>query len=185
MVELMVIPLTYLPLATDGLAFSTALMTVIALSISFFGSNDSLRRGHVPARFIRAELDLAALISLIAETTSVVTVPVLDWASTLRPQHLAQPSDQLHHVGRGNQRVEGGPVLFLDLLHQLVATANSAPAASASAILSPEVMTATILSAQPMRRTTVPRTIWSACLGSTPRRIFRSTVSSNLAYLAF
>src|SRR5271169_6673438 len=32
---------------------------------------------------------------------------------------------------------------------------------------------------------TVPRTIWSACLGSTPKRMVRSTVSSNLANFTF
>src|SRR5260370_37272144 len=61
-----------------------------------------------------------------------------------------------------------------------------APAACASLIRSPEAMTATILDLpRPCGRTTVPRTIWSACLGSTPRRMVRSTVSSNFAYFAF
>ena len=64
---------------------------------------------------------------------------------------------------------------------------NSAPAASASRSLSPDAMTATtlLLPPKPCGRTTVPRTIWSAWRVSTPRRIVRSTVSSNLAYLAF
>ncbi len=31
----------------------------------------------------------------------------------------------------------------------------------------------------------MPRTIWSACLGSTPSRIATSTVSSNFANAAF
>src|ERR1700760_998134 len=38
---------------------------------------------------------------------------------------------------------------------------------------------------RPCGRTTVPRTIWSACLGSTPRRSVTSTVSSNLANFTF
>src|SRR5580704_13551709 len=38
---------------------------------------------------------------------------------------------------------------------------------------------------RPCGRTTVPRTIWSACFGSTPKRSVTSTVSSNLLYLTF
>jgi len=34
---------------------------------------------------------------------------------------------------------------------------------------------------EPFGRETVPRTIWSDCLGSTPRKAEISTVSSNLA----
>ena len=37
----------------------------------------------------------------------------------------------------------------------------------------------------PFGKTTVPRTIWSACFGSTPKRIWTSTVSSNLVNLIF
>ncbi len=37
----------------------------------------------------------------------------------------------------------------------------------------------------PCGSTTVPRTIWSACFGSTPRRMDRATVSSNFANLIF
>ena len=39
--------------------------------------------------------------------------------------------------------------------------------------------------AKPVRQTTVPRTIWSACFGSTPRRSASSTVSSNFANFTF
>src|SRR5437867_2668013 len=42
-----------------------------------------------------------------------------------------------------------------------------------------------LLLPRPCGRTTVPRTIWSACFGSTPRRIANSTVSSNLANFTF
>src|SRR6266480_8020562 len=42
-----------------------------------------------------------------------------------------------------------------------------------------------LLLPNPCGSTTVPRTIWSACFGSTPRRHVSSTVSSNLAYLTF
>src|SRR5438128_8326191 len=42
-----------------------------------------------------------------------------------------------------------------------------------------------LLLPNPCGSTTVPRTIWSACFGSTPRRAVNSTVSSNFAYLTF
>ena len=49
---------------------------------------------------------------------------------------------------------------------------------------SPVAITATVLVLpSPCGRTTVPRTIWSAWRVSTPSRIVKSTVSSNLAYL--
>ena len=61
---------------------------------------------------------------------------------------------------------------------------KSAPASVASFWRSPEAITATVLVLpSPCGRTTVPRTIWSAWRVSTPRRMVRSTVSSNLAYL--
>src|SRR5260370_921344 len=63
---------------------------------------------------------------------------------------------------------------------------RSAPASVASFCLSPLAMTKTFLDLpRPLGITTVPRTIWSACLGSTPRLMWTSTVSSNLAYLYF
>src|SRR6185436_72545 len=42
-----------------------------------------------------------------------------------------------------------------------------------------------LLLPRPCGNTTVPRTIWSACFGSTPRRQVSSTVSSNFANLTF
>ncbi len=55
----------------------------------------------------------------------------------------------------------------------------SAPAASASAAFSPtaNTMTRAVLPV-PCGRLTVPRTIWSALRGSTPRRMATSTVAS-------
>ncbi len=58
----------------------------------------------------------------------------------------------------------------------------SAPASRASRSFSPLAKTATrTVLPMPWGSTTAPRTIWSACLGSTPRRNDRSTDSSNLA----
>ena len=58
----------------------------------------------------------------------------------------------------------------------------SAPAARASSAASPVANTATRTSLPvPDGSATVPRTIWSALRGSTPRRIATSMLSSNLA----
>ena len=64
---------------------------------------------------------------------------------------------------------------------------KSAPASCASFSFSPEATTSTFLALppSPCGRITVPRTIWSACLGSTPSRSATSTVSSNLAKACF
>ena len=64
---------------------------------------------------------------------------------------------------------------------------KSAPASWASLSFSPEAITSTFLALppRPCGRITVPRTIWSACFGSTPSRIATSTVSSNLAKACF
>lgn len=58
----------------------------------------------------------------------------------------------------------------------------SAPASLASLSFSPFAKTSTLVVLPvPWGRTTEPRTIWSACLGSTPSRRATSTLSSNLA----
>ena len=62
---------------------------------------------------------------------------------------------------------------------------KSAPAASASLTFSPCVITSTRTDLPvPCGSTTVPRTTWSACRGSTPSRTATSTVSLNLALAA-
>ena len=59
---------------------------------------------------------------------------------------------------------------------------KSAPASCASLAWSPVATTSTfLLLPVPCGSTTVPRTIWSAWRGSTPRRRATSTVSSNFA----
>src|SRR5207249_4204104 len=64
--------------------------------------------------------------------------------------------------------------------------AGSAAASRASFCFSPPAMASTrLLLPRPCGSTTVPRTIWSACFGSTPSRSASSTVSSNLANLTF
>jgi hypothetical protein len=62
------------------------------------------------------------------------------------------------------------------------APTTSAPASRASLSFSPLAKTATrTVLPMPWGSTMAPRTIWSACLGSTPSRSDRSTDSSNLA----
>src|SRR5262249_19204722 len=62
------------------------------------------------------------------------------------------------------------------------APTTSAPASRASRSFSPLAKTATrTVLPIPCGSTTAPRTIWSACLGSTPSRNERSTDSSNFA----
>ena len=63
------------------------------------------------------------------------------------------------------------------------APTTSAPAALASSALGPRANTATrAVRPDPLGNWQTPRTIWSACLGSTPRFIEISIVSSNLAF---
>ena len=62
----------------------------------------------------------------------------------------------------------------------------SAPASCASFCFSPPAIASTrLLLPRPCGSTTVPRTIWSACFGSTPSRSASSTVSSNFANFTF
>ena len=62
-----------------------------------------------------------ALSSRTALATSVVTVPTFGFGiRPLRTEHAAEAADQAHHVGRGDHRVELGPVLLLDLLDQVL-----------------------------------------------------------------
>src|SRR5271156_2066496 len=78
MVELSVMPRMYLPLAADGLARTTLLMTVVALSISFCGGKESLPTGTCTRAVLSVRNStLPALISRMPAATSLVTVPVL------------------------------------------------------------------------------------------------------------
>jgi hypothetical protein len=62
------------------------------------------------------------------------------------------------------------------------APTTSAPAAFASSALAPRANTPTrSVRPDPLGNVTTPRTIWSACVGSTPRFIAISMVSSNFA----
>src|SRR5579859_1377416 len=63
---------------------------------------------------------------------------------------------------------------------------KSAPASCASRTFPPLAMTKTRTDLpRPCGRTTVPRTTWSECLGSTPRLMASSTVSLNFVWCVF
>src|ERR1700744_1234463 len=188
MVEPRVMPFTYLPLAAEGLARITLVITVSALSTSFCDGKESLPTGTCTSAVLSVRNSiLPALISLTAAVTSEVTVPVFGLG--IRPRG---PSTLPR---RPTERIMSGVAIraskSVQLSFWIFSTSSSpptmsAPAASASFRRSPEVITATFLVLpRPCGSTTVPRTIWSACLGSTPRRSVTSTVSSNLANFTF
>src|ERR1700756_4988733 len=63
---------------------------------------------------------------------------------------------------------------------------KSAPASCASRCFSPLAKTSTRTALpRPCGRTTVPRTTWSECFGSTPRLMASSTVSLNFVWCVF
>ncbi len=115
--------LMYLPLAAEGLARTIEEITVAAFSTSFSGEKLSLPTGTCTRLVLSARNStLPALISFTAEATSKVTVPVLGIRhQALGAEHLTQPADHLHHVRRGDEGVESGPIFLLDLFDHLFA----------------------------------------------------------------
>src|SRR5438477_9771011 len=178
----------YLPLATVGLALITLLISTVAFSTSFSGENEILPTGTCTSAVLSVRNStLPALTSCTALATSNVTVPVFGLGiSPLGPKILPRrPTD---FMTSGVAISASKSVQFSLLIFSTISSppTKSAPAASASFTFSPLAMTRTFLDfPRPCGSTTVPRTIWSACLGSTPSRIVTSTVSSNLAYLTF
>src|ERR1017187_5754517 len=178
----------YLPFATEGLALITLVITVAAFSTSFCASNEILPTGTCTSAVLSVRNStLPALVSLTAAATSNVTVPVFGFGINPRgPSTLPRrPTD---FIMSGVEITASKSVQFSFWIFSTMSSppTKSAPAASASRCFSPDAMTRTFLVLpRPCGRITVPRTIWSACLGSTPRRIVRSTVSSNLANFTF
>src|SRR5205809_643696 len=123
-----------------------------------------------------------AFSSLTARATSMVTVPALGLGMSPRgPNTLPSgPSCPMTSGVATMTSVSSQPSLIFCTYSM---PTKSAPAASASFAFSPCAITSTrTFLPVPCGRLTVPRTIWSACLGSTPRRTAMSTDSSNLAY---
>src|SRR5712691_5795445 len=129
---------------------------------------------------------LPALTSRTALATSKVTVPIFGLGMSPRgPSTL--PSRPTCPMRSGVAIVESKsmkpPWIFST---KSSAPTTSAPASRASRSFSPLANTATrTVLPIPWGSTMAPRTIWSACLGSTPSRSDRSTLSSNLAAGAF
>ena len=98
-----------------------------------------------------------------------------------RSEHFAEAPDLPHEVGGGDGGVELHPAA-LDALHEIVGPDHvGAGLARLTLLLAPAKTATRTVRPRPWGSTTAPRTIWSACLGSTPSRKDRSTDSSNLA----
>src|SRR5680860_1494798 len=127
---------------------------------------------------------LPPLMSLTALVTLAVTVPVFGFGMRPRgPRTLPSlPTLPIMSGVATTASKSSHPPLILSMSSSPPTT--SAPAASASAALSPVAKTRTrAVLPVPWGRLTVPRTIWSALRGSTPRRMATSTVSSNFFLL--
>src|SRR5271157_3148002 len=187
MVDEITILLTYFPLAEGGLALMTLEISAPAFSASLVASKETFPTGQwiMPVLSTRNST-LPAFTSLTARTTSNVTVPVLGLGISPRgPSTL--PSRPTDFIMSGVATTASKSIQPPWILWTISSPPDSsAPASRPSRTLSPEAITITRLDLpSPWGRTTVPRTIWSACLGSTPKRIATSTVSSNFANAAF
>ena len=126
---------------------------------------------------------LPPLMSATALAMSLVTVPVFGFGISPRgPEHAARLADRGHHVRRGDRGLEVDGALH-DLLDQLLAADAGRrrprwPRAPCRPWRRPRPAPTCRCRAA---SDTVPRTIWSALRGSTPRRNATSTVSSNFA----
>src|SRR5262245_34796170 len=183
------IDFTYFPLAAAGFALITESIRVLALSRSFSGPNETLPIGAWMIAVLSTRYStLPALISRTALATSNVTVPVFGLG--IRPRGPSTfPSLPTDFIMSGVATMASKSSQFSCWIRFTMSSPPmwSAPASWASFSFSPEATTSTFLALppSPCGSMTVPRTIWSACLGSTPSRIATSTVSSNLANAAF
>ena len=164
--------------------WSTASTKARMFSASCSSPNDALptEPWTMPA-FSTRNSTAPPLDALTAAATSIVTVPTFGFGIRPRgPEHLAEPADQRHQVGRGDAAVEIDRAALDGSPRDPRRRRRRRPAARASSALAPRANTATRnVRPVPLGRLTTPRTIWSACLGSTPRLSASSTVSSNLA----
>ena len=124
---------------------------------------------------------LPALISRTALVTSIVTVPAFGFGIRPRGPRI-RPSAPSWPIMSGVATITSHSSQPSLSFWMNSTPTKSAPAASASLARSPWVTTSTrTLLPVPCGSTTVPRTTWSACRGSTPSRTATSTVSLNLA----
>ncbi|MNR10459.1 hypothetical protein D3C85_1267120 [compost metagenome] len=124
---------------------------------------------------------LPPLMSLTALATSAVTVPVFGFGIRLRgPSTLPRRPTLPMRSGVATAASKSVQPAAIFSIRSSEPT-KSAPAAIAASALSPVAKTRTRATLPvPCGRLTVPRTIWSALRGSTPRRKATSTVASNL-----
>ena len=167
-----------------GLAFATASITARAFSSICVGVNEALPTGTcmLPALSI-LNSTRPALTSFTALAVSSVTVPVFGFG--IRPRGPSTlPSLRTSAMASGVATATSKSVQpswhFLIMSSKPTYSAPAALAASAAGPLLANTSTRTVLPL-PCGSGTVPRTIWSDCFGSTPRRKARSTVSLNLA----
>ena len=139
-------PLMYLPLAAEGLALTTEVMTVMALSTSFCGSNESLPTGTWTSAVLSVRNStLPALISRIGGgDVGGDGAGLRVRHQALGAEHLAETADRLIMSGVAIRASKAVQFSFWIFSTSSSPPKNSAPAASASSILSPEAMTATI-----------------------------------------
>ena len=176
----------YVPFAADGLGAQDRVHERLHVLRQLVGGNDTLPIGACtfPVLSTRNSI-LPALISRIA------LADVHRDRAGLRVRHQAagtedpaQLAQLAHDVGRRDDHVALEPP-FLDLLDVLDADEIGAGRLRFPLPVAlgddehPDRLAGAVGS------TTVPRTIWSACRGSTPRLTATSTVSSNLANAAF
>src|SRR3989454_5461517 len=125
-----------------------------------------------------------ALTSRTALAVSSVTVPVLGLGIRPRgPSTLPslRTSPMASGVATATSKSDQPSWHFLIMSSKPTYSAPAALAASAAAPLLANTSTRTVLPL-PCGSGTVPRTIWSDCFGSTPRRNARSIVSLNFAF---
>src|SRR2546430_891757 len=173
----------YTPFDAAGLALIIASSRAMALATRLSCGKDfrPTCTCTLPALSTRNST-LPALTSRTARATSNVTVPIFGLGMSPRgPSTL--PSRPTWPMRSGVAIVESKsmkpPWIFST---RSSAPTTSAPASRASRSFSPLANTATrTVLPMPWGSTMAPRTIWSACLGSTPSRSDRSTLSSNFA----
>src|SRR2546427_7702 len=177
----------YLPLAADGVALTMLSTSACALATSESVAKEVLPTGAwmMPVLSTRNST-FPALISRMALPMSTLTVPVFGLG--IRPRGPSTfPSLPTARIMSGVATTASKsmkpPWIFSTISSP---PTMSAPASCASFCFSaPAIASTRLLLPRPCGSTTVPRTIWSACLGSTPSFSDSSTVSSNFAYFTF
>mmetsp|Transcript_24106 Transcript_24106/g.70999 ORF Transcript_24106/g.70999 Transcript_24106/m.70999 type:complete len:206 (+) Transcript_24106:552-1169(+) len=173
----------YLPLAPEGLFFSTVSCTALRLVSRSASSKVHFPKGTCTMPCLsQRNSNLPDLKSATAAATSVATVPALgDGMSPLGPS--TRPSLAILGMAGGvaiSTSKSRTPELMVCTRSSM--PTMSAPAAVAASAMGPSASTATRTSLPvPLGSATVVRSCWSLYLGSSARRMCASAVSANLA----